>query len=92
MSHMTRASKVAVAASVVAVYVGVFSIWWLGAKRTVVYVAGHRQIAVEVHQNEFMYHTQPIWEPAFWFMEYVCGYKYAGYIPAKDESTFVYEK
>jgi hypothetical protein len=92
ISHMTRTSKAAVAASVLAAYVGVFSIWWLEAKRTVCYVDGHRQVAVEVHQNAFMHHTQPLWEPAFWFMEHCCGYHYAGYVPGKEDAAFVYEK
>jgi len=90
---LKRALKVAVALLVLlAVYVGVFSSWWLSAKRTVAVANGQRHVVVEVHQSELMYHTQPVWKPAFWFMEHVGGYRYTGYIAAMEDSAFVYEK
>jgi len=90
---MKRALKAAIALLVLlAVYVGVFGYWWMSAKRTVTFVNGQRQVVVEVHQNDLMYHTQPIWKPAFWFMQHVGGYRYAGYVAAMKDSAFVYEK
>ncbi len=73
-------------------YVGLFSCWWLTGKRTVAVVNGQRQVVVRVRQTDFMYHTQPIWDPAFWFMEHAGGYRYAGYIAAMEDSAFVYAK
>jgi hypothetical protein len=53
---------------------------------------GVRRRAVEIHQTELMYLTQPMWRPAFCFMERVCGYRYSGYIAAGDDSAFIFEK
>jgi hypothetical protein len=90
---MKRAIKVAVVPSVLlAVYVGLFSYWWLSAKRTVVMASGQRHVEVQVHQTSLMYYTQPIWNPAFWLVEHVGGYEYAGYTAAMEDSAFVYEK
>ena len=86
-------TAVVLAASVCLVaYVGLFSYWWLSAKRSVAFVNGKRQVAVRVHQTAFMSHTQPIWNPAFWFMEHVGGYRCGGYIAAMEDSAFVYER
>jgi hypothetical protein len=75
-----------------AVYVGLFSYWWLTAKRTVAVVSGQRQVVIIVHETDLMHHTEPIWKPAFWFMERVGGFRYAGYIAAMEDSAFVYER
>lgn len=91
---MRYAAKVlsVVLSTCLAVYVGVFSYWWLSAKTTVAFVNGQRQVVVRVHENRCMRKTYPIWTPAFWFMEHVFGYRYAGYIAAMEDSAIVYEK
>jgi hypothetical protein len=91
---MKQALTVAVVTTSVllTVYVGLFSYWWLSAKRTVAVVNGQRQVVVKVHQCSLMDRTQAVWEPAFWFMRHVGGYRYAGYIAAMEDSAFVYEK
>ena len=73
-------------------YIGLFSYWWLAAERTVATVSGRRCISVEVHQSDFMYHTQPIRKPAFWFVRCVGSYRYVGYVAAMENSAFLYEK
>lgn len=74
------------------VYVGVFTYWWTTSKTEEAVENGVRLSAVEVHQSELMYLTQPMWEPAFCFMERVRGYRYVGYIAAMEDSAFCFEK
>jgi hypothetical protein len=76
----------------VAIYIGIFSYWWLSGSVTTTVVDGQKHRVVEVHQSDFMYHTQPVWEPAFWFMVHVRGYRYSGYIAEGEASRFVYLK
>ena len=74
------------------IYISIFSYWWLTSSVTKQVVSGQQHIVVEVHQSDFMYHTQPVWEPAFWFMVHVGGYRYSGYIAEGEASRFVYLK
>ena len=73
-------------------YVAVFSCWWMSAKRKPVFIKGQWHVEVQVHQSSLMYYTQPVWKPAFWFVEHVGGYQYAGYTAAMEDSAFVFEK
>jgi len=89
----SRLKRMAVMLSLaVAVYTGLFSCSWLTGKRASVVNNGVTVREVEVHQTEVMYLTQPMWEPAFWFMERVCGYRYLGYCAAMEDSAFAFEK
>ena len=70
------------------IYAGVFSYWWISASSSVV----GRHDVVRVHESDLMYHTRPIWKPAFWIMEHVGGYRYVGYIAAYEDSGFLFAK
>jgi hypothetical protein len=72
------------------VYVGTFSFWWLTGKSMSEVKNGKQVREVEVHQCNLMYLTQPIWDPAFWFMEHICGYRYNGYVAAYEDSVFLF--
>ena len=71
-------------------YVSTFLYWWLAAKGSSLVSNGKQIRIIEVHQNRLMYHTQPIWEPAFWFMEHIFGYTYGGFSAAEENSAFIY--
>ncbi|MGA2866982.1 MAG: hypothetical protein ABSF95_21105 [Verrucomicrobiota bacterium] len=93
LRRTSRLKRVAFILSLALVaYVGVFSYWWMTSKRMSVTENGRQLRQVELHQSEVMYLTQPMWDPAFWFMERVCGYRYLGYIAAMEDSAFCYEK
>ena len=69
-------------------YVGVFWSWW-SQSPTRVYVERGREVRdVDIHYNRFFWKTDVIWIPAFWWMEYIRGYKYIS-VAAMEEQTIV---
>ena len=81
-----------VAACSITLYAGLFSFWWLTSKRESGMFHGKEIREVELHQNDLMSLTQPMWNPAFWFVERILGYDPPGYIAAMEDSAFVFTK
>ena len=40
----------------------------------------------------FRWHTKALWEPAFLFMEQVCGYRPVVGVAAEEESVYTYAR
>ena len=76
----------------VVIYISVFGYWWIGSKHESAVVNGKQMHGVRLHQSDLMSMTQPVWKPAFWFMESVCGYRYVGYVAEGEDSAFLFEK
>ena len=79
-------------ASLVLVYVGTFSYWWLTNPIEVHTVNGKNVRTVEFRMTPFRWHTRYLWIPAFWFMQNVRGYESTGLIAAYEESVYFYAK
>lgn len=78
----------------IVLYIGTFSYWWLRSE-TNTYPMGDRQ-RWEVHFefNALTYHAAPVWAPAWWWMEKVCGYGYGdwGIGPLASDTVCTYAK
>ena len=74
------------------IYVGVFSYWWLRSSSRLEAWQGKQVRVVEFQFNAVSWHTEPLWMPAFWFMEHVCGYERGGYAAMEEESVQSYAK
>ena len=72
---------------VLVTYVTVFYSWWVNSPVETKIVNGRTVRTVQVRYNRFFWHTDPIWYPAFLFMEHVCGYERGGYAPMEHESV-----
>ena len=77
---------------IVGVYVVVFSYWWLRSPSRVEAQQGKQVRIVEFQFNALSWHTEPLWIPAFWFMESVCGYEQGGYAAMEGQSVQLYVK
>lgn len=85
-------SLLAVLSLAILLYIGTFAFWWVTSPSATRTVGGKEVHIVEVRQSDLMWRTQAIWEPAFWFLKSVCGYRYEGYIAAEEDSRFIYVK
>ncbi|MEQ2008369.1 MAG: hypothetical protein ABMA26_16435 [Limisphaerales bacterium] len=47
---------------------------------------------IQVRYNRFFWKTDPIWFPAFFFVQHVCGYERGGYAPMEHESVVEFVK
>ena len=73
-------------------YVSTFSYWWLTSPTKELVIQGHKVHEVQFTYNKVSYYTGPIWIPAFWFMQHVCGYEEVGFIAMYEKSIMVYSK
>ena len=73
-------------------YVGTFTVWWLGSPTEVYTENGKRVRYVNFQMTPFRWHTRPLWEPAFFFMEEVCGYRPVAMVAAEEHSIYTYAK
>ena len=75
-----------------AAYLGAFSYWWLTSPLEVMRLEG----GVRIHARKLVTRRIPnalpveAWQPAFWFMVHVRGYRYYGFIAAFEDSAYVY--
>ena len=76
----------------IGLYVALFASWWFRSPSRVVSVGGRNVHVVEFQFNWLSSRTEPLWTPAFWFMEHACGYSEQGYIALYDDSRIVYAK
>src|ERR1035437_1681787 len=90
---LSRLRRIVVLFSLAAIgYAGVFSSWWRSAPPRSEENDGKQVRIVQLHQNELMSLTQQLWEPAFWVVEHVCGYRYVFYLSTGPDSEFWFEK
>ena len=73
-------------------YGSTFSFWWLRSPVTHVTAGGQSHRIVRFQFNWLSWHTEPIWRPAFWFMEHVCGYHEGGFAAMHEESIYQFIK
>lgn len=85
---MRRSSKLAmVVLLLVLLYIVTFYFWWVSSPvGTVKTKTGARLVVVEFHYNTISYHTAYLWFPAFWFMEYFCGYQAGDFVAMYEHS------
>ena len=74
------------------IYVGMFSYWWLRSPSRVETWQGRQVRVVEFQFNAVSWHTEPLWTPAFWFIEQICGYERGGYAAMEEQSVQLYAK
>jgi hypothetical protein len=77
-------------ASMLAIYIGVFSYWWFQSPVTSRTLGGKEVRIVQFHFNTLSWHTQLLWQPAFWFVERVSGYERGGYVALEENSVIEY--
>ena len=78
----------------IVLYIGMFSYWWLRSE-TNTYPMGDRQRwEVRFEFNALTYHAAPVWAPAWWWMQKVCGYGYGdwGIGPLASDTICTYAK
>jgi hypothetical protein len=85
---MRRALKIsAVILVFLALYVGTFSYWWQRSPVKMTTAKSGRQVrTVEFQFSKISWHTEPLWIPAFWFVERFCGYERGAYAAMEEHS------
>jgi hypothetical protein len=87
-----------VLACVATAYVGTFSYWWLTSPLEVMRTPDGTQVHVRKIRTRSIAGglaetlDLSIWDPAFWYMVHVRGYRYYGFIAAFEDSAWVYGK
>lgn len=76
--------------TIMALYIGLFSFWWLRSPSHPWSAAGKPVRVVEFQYNALSWHTEPAWAPAFWFVEHVLGYRESGFVAMYERSVRVY--
>ena len=76
----------------IATYVGVFASWWLQSPSRLEMWQGKQVRVVEFQFNAISWHTEPLWTPAFWFVEEICGYEPGPYAAMEELSVQFYAR
>lgn len=70
----------------------VFLSWWMGSPSEVRVTSVGTTRIVQVHYNRFFWITWRLWEPAFWVVENVGGYRWYAFAPMYEQSVITYVK
>jgi hypothetical protein len=77
---------------VLLLYSAVFAFWWLRSPSRIEAYQSKQVRIVEFQFNAISCRTEPVWSPAFWFVEQVLGYERSGFAAMHDQSIQMYAK